>query len=90
MAGRGERLLDLYAGVGTIALWLADQFQEVGGVEIPAAVRDAETNAEINGIENARFITEPVESFLRGMHRICIVRSPLSWIRRVQDAPLPF
>jgi 23S rRNA (uracil1939-C5)-methyltransferase len=68
MAGRGERLLDLYAGVGTIALWLADQFQEVGGVEeVPAAVRDAEMNAELNGIENARFVAQPVEAFLRGM-----------------------
>ena len=31
MAGSGERLLDLYTGVGTIALWLADRFEEVGG-----------------------------------------------------------
>jgi len=33
MAGSGERLLDLYTGVGTIALWLSDRFREVGGVE---------------------------------------------------------
>jgi 23S rRNA (uracil1939-C5)-methyltransferase len=70
MAGRGERLLDLYAGVGTIALWLADSFKEIGGVEeFPAAVRDAETNAEINGIENVRFVAETAESFLGGLTR---------------------
>jgi 23S rRNA (uracil1939-C5)-methyltransferase len=68
MAGDGERLLDLYAGVGTIALWLADRFKEVGGVEeVPAAVRDAETNTELNGIENVRFVEANVELFLRGL-----------------------
>ncbi len=68
MAGQGPRLLDLYAGVGTIALWLADRFAEVGGVEeFPVAVRDAEANADLNGIENARFVAETAESFLGGL-----------------------
>ncbi len=68
MAGRGERLLDLYTGVGTIALWLADGFQEVGGVEeFPAAFRDAEMNAELNNIDNARFIAKSAEAFLGGL-----------------------
>lgn len=67
-AGRGKRLLDLYTGVGTIAMWLADQFEEVGGVEEnPAAIRDAEANAERNGIANARFVAAPVERFLQGL-----------------------
>jgi len=70
MAGRGERLLDLYAGVGTIALWLADHFKEVGGVEeFPAAVKDAEANAELNQIENVRFIAQTAESFLGGLSK---------------------
>jgi 23S rRNA (uracil1939-C5)-methyltransferase len=68
MAGSGERLLDLYAGVGTIALWLADRFKEIGGIEeFPGAVRDAEANADLNGIENARFVAETAESFLGGL-----------------------
>lgn len=87
MAGPGERLLDLYTGVGTIALWLADRFKEVGGVEEnPAAVRDAETNAEMNGIENARFIAQPVESFIRGMGRGTAGRSRSFWTRRAPAA----
>jgi 23S rRNA (uracil1939-C5)-methyltransferase len=66
MAGRGPRLLDLYGGVGTIALWLADGFDEVGGVEeVPAAITDAEANAELNGISNVRFLAAPVEDFMR-------------------------
>lgn len=81
MAGRGERLLDLYSGVGGIALWLADRFREVGGVdEVPSAIENAEANAELNGIENARFIAQPVESFLRGLRRspgsLCVTLDP--------------
>jgi 23S rRNA (uracil1939-C5)-methyltransferase len=82
MAGSGERLLDLYTGVGTIALWLAGRFGEVGGVEeVPAAIRDAETNAELNGIGNARFMARSVEAFLGGLardprHRLTVVVDP--------------
>jgi len=81
MAGRGDRLLDLYCGVGGIALWLADRFNEVGGVdEVPSAIENAEANAELNGIENARFIAQPVESFLRNLGRspgpLCVTLDP--------------
>jgi len=69
-AGTGERLLDLYTGVGTIALWLADHFAEVGGVEEnPVAIDDAYENAELNKIENARFVAQPVELFLNQIDR---------------------
>jgi len=70
LAGSGERLLDLYTGVGTIALWLADRFKEVGGIEeIRAAIEDANHNADLNGIDNVRFEAAPVEAFLRGIPR---------------------
>jgi 23S rRNA (uracil1939-C5)-methyltransferase len=70
MAGKGHRLLDLYTGVGTIALWLADQFDEVGGVEEnPQAIMDAEANATLNKIENARFIPARAEDFLNELDR---------------------
>jgi 23S rRNA (uracil1939-C5)-methyltransferase len=83
MAGRGERLLDLYTGVGTIALWLSDQFKHVGGVEEnPAAIRDAETNASINNIRNAEFIAMSTESFLGGL-----AREPRQSVTVVLDPP---
>jgi 23S rRNA (uracil1939-C5)-methyltransferase len=65
LAGRGERLLDLYCGVGPIALWLAPSFRDVVGVEawLPA-VDDARRNAERNGIGNATFLGGPVEDLL--------------------------
>jgi 23S rRNA (uracil1939-C5)-methyltransferase len=51
-----ERLLDLYCGIGTIALTLAGGAGEVWGIETVAdAVADAEENARRNGIANAHF-----------------------------------
>jgi 23S rRNA (uracil1939-C5)-methyltransferase len=61
-AGTGVRLLDLYCGSGSIALWLADRFEEVVGVELHGpAVRDACENATANGVRNARFVQGEVE-----------------------------
>lgn len=54
--GAGERLFDLYCGIGTIGLSMAADAGEVWGVEsVAAAIADAEANAERNGIGNARF-----------------------------------
>ena len=49
-------LLDLYCGVGTIGLTLADRCRRLIGVEVvPQAVENARENARRNGIENAEF-----------------------------------
>ena len=54
---KGETLLDLYCGTGTIGLSMADKAGKLIGAEIiPQAIDDARLNAERNGIENARFI----------------------------------
>lgn len=51
-----ETILDLYCGIGTIGLSMADKVKKVIGIEIvPAAVECAKENATINGIENAEF-----------------------------------
>lgn len=53
----GKTVLDLYCGAGAIGLSMAKKAREIIGVEIvPSAVKDARHNAQINGIENARFI----------------------------------
>lgn len=50
-------LIDLYCGAGTIGLSMAHAVGAVIGVEaVPEAVADAEENARLNGIANARFI----------------------------------
>ncbi len=59
----GEVLLDLYCGTGTIGLTMAESCRELIGVEIiEDAVKDAEGNAKINGINNARFICSDADS----------------------------
>jgi 23S rRNA (uracil1939-C5)-methyltransferase len=56
LSGR-ERVFDLFCGIGTIGLTMAADAGEVWGLEIvPEAIEDASRNAELNGIENARFL----------------------------------
>jgi len=53
--GKHKRAYDLFCGMGTIGMIMADQMESVLGVELnPYAVCDAETNLEINGIENVK------------------------------------
>jgi len=55
LSGR-ERVFDLFCGIGTIALAIASRASEVWGLEVVAeAIADAERNAELNEIANARF-----------------------------------
>ncbi len=52
-----EVLLDLYCGVGTIGLTMADGVKRLVGIEIiPQAVENAKINAALNNITNAEFI----------------------------------
>ncbi len=62
----GERVFDLYCGIGTIGLTMAAKAGEVWGLEIvPDAIADAERNAERNGIENARFMAGSARTGVR-------------------------
>ena len=59
-------LYDLYSGLGSIALYLADSVKEVIGIEeVEPAVEDAFKNAELNLIENAHFISGRVEDLVK-------------------------
>lgn len=58
----GETVWDLYCGIGTISLFLAQKAAHVYGVEIvPQAVEDARQNAQINGISNTEFFVGAAE-----------------------------
>jgi 23S rRNA (uracil1939-C5)-methyltransferase len=62
----GERVFDLYCGIGTIGLTMAGRAGEVWGLEIvPEAIADAERNAERNGIENTRFLAGSARTGVR-------------------------
>jgi 23S rRNA (uracil1939-C5)-methyltransferase len=65
LSGR-EKVLDLFCGIGTIALVLALDAGEVWGVEIvEEAVADAIANARLNGIDNASFFAGDVRLAMR-------------------------
>jgi 23S rRNA (uracil1939-C5)-methyltransferase len=52
-----QRVFDLFCGIGTITLLLAGRAGEVWGLEsIPEAIADAEENARLNDVSNARFV----------------------------------
>ena len=66
----GETVWDLYCGIGTISLFLAQKAGKVYGVEIvPQAIEDARQNARINGIENAEFFVGKAEEVLPEYYR---------------------
>ncbi|MET0835185.1 MAG: 23S rRNA (uracil(1939)-C(5))-methyltransferase RlmD [Thermoleophilaceae bacterium] len=65
LSGR-EKVLDLFCGIGTIALVLALDAGEVWGVEIiEEAGADAIENARLNGIDNAHFFAGDVRLAMR-------------------------
>ena len=56
---------DLYCGIGTISLFMAQKAKKVYGVEIiPQAIEDAKENAKRNGITNAEFFVGKAEEVL--------------------------
>lgn len=65
-----ETVWDLYCGIGTISLFLAQKAKKVYGVEIvPAAIEDARKNAELNGIKNAEFFVGKAEEVLPAKYK---------------------
>ncbi len=65
-----ETVFDLYCGVGTISLFLAKSAKMVYGVEIvPEAIDDARKNAELNGIDNAKFFVGKAEEVVPKMYK---------------------
>ena len=51
-----ENVYDLYTGLGSIALYIANNCKQVVGIEeVPDAIKDANRNKEYNNIDNAHF-----------------------------------
>lgn len=61
----GEVVWDLYCGIGTISLFLAQTASQVYGVEIVSqAIDDARSNARLNHMENVEFFVGKAEEVL--------------------------
>ncbi len=60
-----ENVYDLYTGIGSIALYVADKVKQVVGIEeIEDAIHDADENAALNGIGNCIFYAGDVKNIL--------------------------
>lgn len=65
-----EVLLDLYCGIGTIGLTLAEKVKEVVGIEIVGnAVKNAERNKRINNMDNISFICNDVGKAINDLQK---------------------
>ncbi len=59
---KDKTLLDLYSGIGTISIFVADKVKKVIGVEVvEQAVVDARSNALLNKVNSATFICQKAE-----------------------------
>ena len=58
-------MYDLYTGLGSIALYIADKVKQVTGIEeISEAIDDANINMKLNNIQNATFYAGDVKHLL--------------------------
>ena len=65
-----DTLLDLYCGIGSIGLFLADRVRKVVGIEyVEEAVDRARENAALNGFTNAEFHAGDVRELLSAAGR---------------------
>ena len=71
-----ETVWDLYCGIGTISLFLAQRAKMVYGVEVvPQAIENARTNAQRNGIKNVTFFDGKAEEVLPRFYEEAVNRS---------------
>lgn len=62
---KNDVVIDAYCGIGTIGIALSSHAKKVIGVELnPQAVKDAQTNADLNHIKNIQFVNEDAGDFL--------------------------
>jgi len=65
---KNQTAIDLYCGIGGIALHLAKDAKQVFGIEVvPEAVRNAADNASLNNLNNCRFSAGDAAEELRGL-----------------------
>ncbi len=79
----GGHLFDLYCGVGTLSLYMADMAGRVTGIEIvDVAIENARFNAKENAVENVDFVLGDMKDtfndhFLKKTgHPDCIITDP--------------
>lgn len=91
-AGKGDKLLDLYCGAGTIGIYLANNFNSVKGIEQnESAIKGANLNKGINDIKNISFVCEKASDINEIVEDVVVVDPPRSGldsttIKRILDS----
>ena len=74
---KDDTVIDLYCGIGTIGLCIADRVKNVLGIEvIEQAVNNAYENAELNKIKNAEFYPAKAEKLTEVIRSLPKFRTP--------------
>ena len=74
-----DKVMDLYCGTGSIGIYIADKVKSIFGIEInKSAIRDANSNKELNDINNISFKCGDVENIInsRDFYDTIIVDPP--------------
>ena len=65
-----DTVFDIYCGIGTISLFLAQKATKVYGIEIvEAAIEDAKINARLNKLDNTEFYAGKAEEVVPKMYK---------------------
>ncbi|WP_415990449.1 23S rRNA (uracil(1939)-C(5))-methyltransferase RlmD [Intestinibacter bartlettii] len=68
--GENDTVFDIYCGIGTISLFLAQKAKKVYGIEIVEdAIKDAKINAKINNMDNVEFYVGKAEEVVPKMYK---------------------
>ncbi|WP_018591865.1 23S rRNA (uracil(1939)-C(5))-methyltransferase RlmD [Terrisporobacter glycolicus] len=68
--GENDTVFDIYCGIGTISLFLAQKAKKVYGIEVvEEAIKDAKINAEINNLDNVEFYVGKAEEVVPKMYK---------------------
>jgi 23S rRNA (uracil1939-C5)-methyltransferase len=60
-----DKVLDLYCGAGSIAIFISGKVNKVLGVElVEDAIKNANENKELNNVNNAEFILSDIKDFI--------------------------
>ena len=65
-----DKVFDIYCGIGTISLFLAQKAKKVYGVEIVEdAIKDARINAKLNNLDNTEFFVGKAEEVVPKLYK---------------------
>ena len=99
---KGNIVYDLYCGVGSIGIYLAEKAKKIVGIElVEEAIADARMNAKINGMENCEYVAADIKDVFTsefmnksGMPDIIITDPPRAGmhpdvVQQLKNAPCP-